>query len=320
MHSSATDGRPDVSVITVTYNSKTHMQRCLPALRDAMGAVPFELVVVDNASADGTPEEVLRLWPEARLVRNDGNRGFSAANNQGAAKSRGRFLLFLNPDTVPEPNSIAVLAEWLQEHDSIGLVGPRLIYPDGRLQHSLRNFPSPGNQFFEALFLHRALPRMTDRLGEVITDSRAYGSARDVDWISGAVMLARREAFDAVGGFDERYFLYSDELDLCRCMTSAKWGVAFVPSATVVHHHGDTTRPELFRLQLRSRMLYFEKHATGSRLHSLKAATALGLAVRVPLLAVRQLAGDPASSERRASHADGLRMVLSGTSRGGQRT
>jgi len=317
--SSGNGQRPDVSIVTVTYNSRQLIRRCLESVHAGAEGITHEVIIVDNASSDRTVETVRSEYPNASIVSNGANEGFAFACNQGAAAGSGRYLLFLNPDTELGPCALAQLCAHLDSNPKAAVVAPQLVYPDGRLQHSLRNFPDVGNQLFEAVSLHRLAPRLTSRFGEVVTDPRFYQRTGSVDWVSGAAMLVRRTAFDAVRGFDERFFLYSEEMDLCRCLRSEGWTVDYLVGPVVVHHHGDTTRPELFRLQLTSRLLYFDKHFSGARLAALRFVTALGLALRMPVWAIREAAGEAGAAARFRSHADGVSIVLHGSERAASR-
>lgn len=300
-----------VSVIVVTYNSSRVVGRCLASVHAALAGLPYEIIVVDNASADDTALVARSARPDCTLVANTANVGFAAANNIGIGASTGDILAFLNPDTIAAPGSVATLAGYLERHAGVGLVGPKLIYPDGRLQHSVRNFPSVTNQAFEAVFLHKVAVDASGRFGEVVADPDQYTFAHDVDWVSGAAMVARRVAIEGAGGFDERYFLYAEELDLCRTLRSNGWGVEYVPDAVIVHEHGDTTAPELFRLSVESRLAYYDKHFSGPARLAIRAVSAVGLATRTAVWAVRRACGNRSALAGLRNSVEGLRIVMS---------
>lgn len=271
----------DVSVVIVTYNSSRFMRACLPAVKTAAMGISYEVLVVDNASSDDTLAVVAEVLPAAQVIRNDVNSGFAGANNQGIEAGRARYVMLLNPDTVAGEGSISTLVSYMDSHPRAAIAGPRLHGLDGGLEFSQRNFPSPGNQLFESLFLHRIAPRLSARFGEVVYDPGAYGASHGVGWISGAAMLLRPEAIAEIGALDERFFMYSEEKDLCYRAHLAGWGVDFVAESDVTHGHDGLESPEAFARQLRSKMAYFDKHYRGLKRLGCKVLLGFGLGTRV---------------------------------------
>jgi N-acetylglucosaminyl-diphospho-decaprenol L-rhamnosyltransferase len=281
----------DVSVLVVTFNSQEDIRACLDAVPSAARGVSYELIVIDNDSHDGTLRLVEEVSPEARILRQRANTGFARANNCGIEAAGGRFVLLLNPDAVAWPGSIASLVAYMDAHPRTGIAGPRLHDPDGSLQYSVRNFPTPSNQFFESLFMHRFMPRLSGRMGEVVYDAALYETSHGVGWVSGAAMLLRREALDRVGLLDERFFMYSEEKDLCYRAHLAGWSVDYVAEADVTHGHDAAESSEAFARRLSSRLMYFDKHYRGLRRFGCKVGLGVGLGTRVAAGALAAIVG-----------------------------
>lgn len=254
---------PRVDAVVVAYNSARTLRACVGPLASIDGVA---VTVVDNASPDDTLAAVAGL-PMA-LVHAGRNGGFAAGCNLGAARGTAEYVLFLNPDARVAAEDLARLVAALDERPEAALAAPRILEDDGTLAHSLRRFPRRRSTFAQALFLHRVWPRAswTD---EVVRDPAAYAQAGSPEWVSGACMLVRRSAFEQVGGFEESYFLYCEDTDLCAQLRAAGWDIRYEPGATV-HHEGGASRPreELFALLARNRVRY-------ARLHGSPAAAAL---------------------------------------------
>lgn len=224
---------PRLSAIVVSWNTRDVLRECLGALQAHLPD-DHELLVVDNASTDGSAEMVAAEFPETRLLRHARNLGFGAGANAGMAASRGRFLLLLNSDAWPLDDGLARLVARLEAQPDVGLVGPRIVLPDGRLQASARRFPSLGRLLLSELWLHRLLPRRAaaERLLGHYWD---HAEARDADWLVGACLLLRREVFERTGGFDAQVFMYGEEVEWCRRIRAAGFRIVFDPAASVRH-------------------------------------------------------------------------------------
>ncbi|MCX7623747.1 MAG: glycosyltransferase family 2 protein [Thermomicrobium sp.] len=251
----------ELSVVIVSWNVRELLPACLESLRAEIerSELATEVSVVDNGSTDGTVELVAARYPWVQLVALGENRGFSAANNVGIARSTGQGILLLNPDTVVLPGALAWLWRALHAAPHVGLVGARLLNPDGTLQSAGYRFPGYVQNFFDFFPLH---PR--------IVGSRLNGRFGPGDGLSpfaidhplGACMLVRREVVEQVGGLDEGYFYYSEEIDWCRRIRAAGWTILTAPAALVIHHAGGSTRQVSARsfLELhRSRARYFRR-------------------------------------------------------------
>jgi GT2 family glycosyltransferase len=255
----------DVSVVVVAYEARDLLRRCLSALdADAEGAeTSRELIVVDNASTDGTADWLRAERPDVELVALERNLGFGAGNNRGIAAAAGRFVFLLNSDPFVERGCIDELVRFAAAHPRCGAAGPRLRWEDGRLQRSCRSFPTVYRLATEYLFLRKLAPR-SKALNAFYCGGFDHDLPRRVEWLTGAAVLLRREALDdAGGGFDEAFFLYSEEVDLLRRIAEAGWETWFDSGAGATHLWGGSTRRDpgpTFREQLRSHVRYLDKH------------------------------------------------------------
>jgi GT2 family glycosyltransferase len=264
------------SIVIVSWNVRGLLRACLHSIEADSGVSlakdtdhgpgTTEVIVVDNASTDGSAAMVRAEFPGVRLLAEATNLGFTGGNNRGIAASRGRRVLLLNPDTEVRPGTLAALGGYLDQHPKVGLVGPRLLNTDGTPQSSRRRFPTPATALVESTPLQALLPTWPALRRYYVLD-RSDDEAQEVDWVTGAAMLARREALLQIGGFDPGYFMYSEELDLCRRLRRAGWRIGYEPAAVVVHHGGQSSDQNVparhIRFQ-RSRLRYFARwHGRG---------------------------------------------------------
>jgi N-acetylglucosaminyl-diphospho-decaprenol L-rhamnosyltransferase len=253
----------DLSIVIVNWNVRDLLRRCLLSVDKALPPhLAAEVVVVDSASSDGSVEMVRREFPAARLVASDENLGYARGNNQGAAETSSRYLMILNPDTEVVGDALATMVRYLDAHLPVGAIGPQLRYVDGTLQSSRRRFPTPATAFCESTLLHQWFPNnrvarryhMADRPADV---------PQAVDWLVGAALMIRREAWQQVGPLDESFFMYFEEMDWCRRCRAAGWEIHYVPAAQIVHHEGKSSEQivaaRTIRFQ-RSKVRYFRKY------------------------------------------------------------
>jgi hypothetical protein len=232
--------QPQLSIIIVSWNVRALLRRALTSCRASWGNHPgLEMIVVDNVSTDGTVEMLREEFPQVTVVVNEENRGFTGGNNDGIDRARGSHLLLLNPDTEVLEDALPRMVAYLDQHRDVGMVGPQLRNPDGSVQSSRRRFPTLLVLFFESTWLQGLLPRRT--LEHYYVEDRSPETAHAVDWITGAAMLTRRAVVNEVGGMDETFFMYSEELDWCRRIHAAGWEIHYVPDAQVVHHEGKSS-------------------------------------------------------------------------------
>jgi N-acetylglucosaminyl-diphospho-decaprenol L-rhamnosyltransferase len=247
-----------LSLVLVSWNTCDLLGNSIQSIGQYPPAGPFEVWVVDNASDDGSAAMVRERFPWVQLIENRENVGFAAANNQAIRDSRGRYIALLNSDTELRPGALDALLDFMQVHPRAGAAGPRLLNPDGSLQPSCQPMPTPERELWRLLFLDRLWPRATYRMHRWAVDT-----PRRVDVIKGACLLLRREALDQVGLLDERYFMYSEEVDLCYRLALAGWERWWVPGALVMHTGGQSTRQmaETMHLQLyRSKVQFYRKY------------------------------------------------------------
>lgn len=269
-----TEPVPDLSVVIVSYECRDHLERCLGSLLEERSRVPMEVVVVDNASTDGTVEMVRRLHPWVAVVEAGANRGFSWASNAGIRRSTAELVLLLNPDTVVPAGALSACVEEMGRRPEVGMLGCKLVQPDGTLDHACkRGIPTPGSSLAYMLGLHRRWP---DRFGAYTASHLGDDEAGFVDAVNGAFMLVRRSAVDAVGLLDEDYWLYMEDLDWCLRFWEAGWPVWYWPAVEVEHLKGGSSgKQRSWRANHafhRSMWVFYRKHQARERSRATTAA------------------------------------------------
>ncbi len=285
----------DLAVIVVSHDQARWLERCLATLREHAAGLDLDVVVVDNGPSgdvgelDGT--DVIRT----------GNRGFAAANNEGLARVDARWVLFLNPDTEVLEGSLVDLLRRLDGRPEVGVVGVRQVDGEGQLIPTMRHFPTGSRALGDAVGLERVRAR-PGWLGERELRLERYDREFEGDWTIGSFLLARREALDRVGGFDERFFLFSEEVDLCLRIRSAGWKVVHDPAVTILHHGSDgrVLDPRLASQNAWAQLQYARKNLPPAS----RAAVRTALLVRY---GTRSLHGEP---ERRRAARAAARQVL----------
>jgi N-acetylglucosaminyl-diphospho-decaprenol L-rhamnosyltransferase len=233
--------------------------------------VALEVTVVDNASNDGTVEIVQTEFPWVSVIGNQVNKGFGAAHNQALRAAKGRYWLVFNSDAVPTAGALRTLVDFMDANPDVAVAGPKLRYPDGAVQSSRRRFPTPMTLLFESTQLQRFWPDNA-RLRWYYVEDRSADEPQDVDWLVGACLCVRGAAVAQVGLFDERFFMYSEELDWCRRFRAAGWRVSYVPSAEVTHQEGGSSRADF---AARDRRFQASKLAYAAKWHGPLVAGAL---------------------------------------------
>jgi N-acetylglucosaminyl-diphospho-decaprenol L-rhamnosyltransferase len=247
----------ELSVVIVNWNTRNLLARCLESVEADLLGGACEVRVVDNASTDGSAALVRERFAWAELVENGVNVGFAKASNQGISRSQGRYVLLLNSDTQVLPGALPTLTAFMDLHSRAGAAGARLLNADGSLQASCHPMLMPGREFWRLLFLDYLWPRATYSM--LRWDVR---SPRLVEVIKGACLFLRREALAQVGVLDERYFVYTEEVDLCYRLAQAGWELWWVPQAAVVHHNGQSTRQvaaQMYVQLYRSKVQFYHK-------------------------------------------------------------
>lgn len=253
----------DLSIITISTDQCAILEPCLLSIYAHPTAIRLEVIVVDNVCDDGTSEMVSTRFPQTRLLRNERRLGFAANNNLGLRRSRGRYPLVLNPDIELLPGSLDALAEFMDAEQDVGLAGAKLFNSDMSLQASCRRFSSPAHLLMRGLHLDRLFGN-TQTMRDAVYAGWDHQNVRDVDYVTGACMIVRREALADVGPMDEGYELYFEDQDWCRRMGQHGWRVAYVPQARMVHHHQRASARGLLnrstRVHVRSMVRYFRKY------------------------------------------------------------
>jgi GT2 family glycosyltransferase len=250
---------PALSIIIVSFNTRGHLERCLASLKDAPIDTSHEIIVVDNASSDGS-RDAARRWPDVHVIDAGSNTGFSAANNIGIRASHGAALLLLNSDTIVPAGAIDRLMAVLQAHPEATVVGPRLVDGDGRAELSFGAMISPLAEFRQKRMMRGLADGDRAAVAKVEAMTR---QAQWPDWVSGACLLVRRPEAEAVGLLDERFFMYTEDVDFCAAIRSRGGRVLFTPTVEIVHLGGRskaTTPRATHEAYRRSHQAFYEKH------------------------------------------------------------
>lgn len=251
----------DISVIIVSWNVADLLEACLNSLRPALANGRVEVIVVDSASSDDTAARVRARFPEVRLLPQAENVGFTRGNNIGFAAAHGKFWLMLNPDTEVIGDAVTRMAAYLEAHPDVGIVGAHTLNTDGTHQSTRRRFPTLLTALFESTWLQPCAPRaVLDRyyVRDVPDDATA-----PVDWVQGSALMVRRTVCDQIGGLDEGFVMYSEEMDWCRRAKAAGWGVVYLGDARIIHHGGRSSDQIAAQRHIhfqQSKLRYFRKH------------------------------------------------------------
>jgi len=280
----------DLTIIVVNRNGARVLSPCVRSIIKQTSEIEYELIVVDNASTDGSADRLAEEFPMITIVRNDRNIGFAAANNIGMRMSKGKFVLLLNPDTEVLDGALQKTVAFMVSTPRAGIVGCKLVYPDGMLQPSVRSFPTLWNIFSEAFFIYRILPK-SRLFGKYYMTYFDYGMTSEVDWASGAFLMIRRNVIDRVGELDEQYFMYAEELDYCYRARQYGYSVIYFSGACIIHHWGgvQTTNDTLIYWGQKSQILFIEKHFTGIKKYMMISVKCVGIAIRIPMYVVAAL-------------------------------
>ena len=275
----------DISVIIVSYNVRDFLQQCLHSLEKAGEGLSMEIIVVDNASADGSAEMIRRQFHRVRLIENSDNRGFSRANNQAMRIAEGRYLLLINPDTLAREDTLSSLMAFMEAHPRAGAAGCKILNPDGTLQLSCRrSFPTPWVALSKILGLSRLFPnsRLFGRYNLTYLDP---DRTAPVDALSGSFLFLRRQAIEEMGLFDEEYFMYGEDLDLCYRIKKASWEIYYVPDTQIIHYKGKSTESSTSTVIdfYRAMYIFVKKHLRSRYLFFLHWFLVLGITLRAAL-------------------------------------
>lgn len=283
----------DLSIIIINWNTCDLLAQCLQNLTTHPNSRSCEIIIVDNASQDGSVEMIRQKFPAVKLIVNQQNVGFASANNYAVRLSQGRFLLFLNPDTIVPPMTLDLLAGYAETHPRAGVIGPRLLNPDGTLQRSCwRGFPGLRLAASDALYLWKLKWLPSELMGEY--SLKELQTPRDVDHLLGASLMVRRATWMEVGPYDENYFLFFEETDWCLRAQAMGWEVKYYPQASIVHYGQRSARqiPQESLLRYYQSYYYFCKHTRhyGTvQLLLLKLLFSIGAIIRILLWSWRHM-------------------------------
>ncbi len=272
--------KPDISVIIVSFNTRELILACLRSVFASRGAGEIEVIVIDNASNDGSRDAIRKEFPSVEIIENRHNMGFSAASNIGLEKASGAYAVLLNSDTELRPDGLKLLREFMDAHPEAGAAGPRLVYDDGTTQPSADTAPNLLTEFLHLFGLRRLVPGETARRLAAPALSKVSGKTvgtyfdmytgslepREVDCVSGACVIARADAVAKVGGLDDKFFMYMEDMDWCVRIKETGAKVYYVPEVEVVHHVGmsgelePATTEKVLVEKYKSRLYFFQKH------------------------------------------------------------
>lgn len=274
---------PVLSVVIVSWNTRKLVLKCLESLERSRVRVPMEIILVDNASADATSEAVRQHFPHVRLVQNTENLGFAKANNIGIRLSSGEYVCLLNSDVVVPEGCLDKMLDYLEDHSDIGMLGPRMILPDGSVGQSCERFPTVWNWFCRAVALDR-LFKGAKIFGDFTMASFKYDKIQDVEVLTGWFWMVRRLAMTQVGLLEEQFFMYGEDIDWPKRFHNLGWRVVFYPEAAAVHHcaASSSRAPTRFYVEMcRANLQYFQKHHSKPAVVGFWFATWLHQVVRI---------------------------------------
>lgn len=260
--------KPLVTLVTVSYKTPHHIRQLLKGVEEAGFQFPFEYILVDNASGDGTTSMVRERFPWVRVIESPANNGFGAGNNLALAEAKGEFILLFNPDLMVFPGEVEAWIEWMHERPDVGISGPRILNPDGTDQESCYRFPNLLTPVLRRTFMGR-LPFARKSIERYTMKEMDRALEQDVDWVLGAAMLIRKTVLDRIGHFDPRFFMYFEEADICRRAWSGGHRVTYAPVSCFMHYYGRESRirypwefvtNKLARVHVASGFKYFLKH------------------------------------------------------------
>jgi len=271
---------PEISIVIVNWNTRKLLKNCLQSIASVKTSRDSEIIIVDNGSNDGSSEMCRKVFPKVRLIENGSNLGFGQANNQGILSSKAELVLLLNSDTIVLPNSIEKMIEPMHKDSSIGVLGCRLIRPDGSYQPSSMNYPNLKTVIVERLLLYK----LSLKLPRTPVEPPYIESQIECDWVSGACMLIRKNALETAGLFDPNIWMYGEEMELCYRIKAAGWKVAFHPDATIIHLGGESWKEQAYSptlLKMTGLLFFFKKHFSISTYFTVCFLTSVGAMLRL---------------------------------------
>lgn len=282
----------DLSIIIVSWNVADLLAACIESIYAGLGKLQAEVIVVDSGSTDHTVSVIRSQYPQVKLIEQAENTGFTRSNNLGLAQAAGRHLLLLNPDTEIIGDALARMVTYLDANPAVGIVGPYTRNDDGTYQSTRRRFPTPATAFFESTWLQPFAPKSL--LDHFYVNDAPPDQTMEVDWVQGSALMARREVYKQVGGLDEGYVMYSEELDWCKRAKAAGWRVVFLAEAQITHYGGRSSEQVVARRQIlfqQSKLRYFRKYHGALVAQSLRVFLLVNYAVQLAVEWVKGLLG-----------------------------
>ena len=278
---------PQLSVVIVNYNVREFLHHALVSLQKAMKGIRGEVIVVDNASDDGSVEMVRKRFPSVHLIASKSNLGFAKANNLALKRARGKYILLINPDTLVQEDTLEVMLKFFEENQDVGLAGCKVLNPDGSFQLPCRrSFPTPWVAFTKISGLAALLPK-SRLFGQYNLTYLSPDETYEIDAVSGSFMMVRRKVCEQVGGLDEEFFMYGEDLDWCYRIQKAGWKNYYVHSTKIIHYKGESTKRsnlDEIRTFYHAMHLFVKKHLSESSLFAAVIGLAISLASRVAML------------------------------------
>jgi GT2 family glycosyltransferase len=285
-----------LSIVIVNYNAKDLTLDCIASIHQKT-SVPFEIILVDNASVDNSASEVKKKSRQVRVIENQINYGFGKGNNQGISKAEGKYIILLNNDTVLKNDAFDKMVDFMGRNPRAGILTCKLYEPDGQAQKNCRSFPvTPFDTMFgRASLLSKLFPNNPITKKNVLS-GWDYNSTRKVDWVSGAAMMVRREVFEKVGLLDENFYMYWEDTDFCKRASEAGWEISYIPDAEIIHFTGRGGGRRSLSLKLytmfqmhHSAYYYFLKHHYKHPLHPMAVLTFLGMVYLVSIKGIAEI-------------------------------
>lgn len=281
--------RTALTVQIVNWNAREPLRQCLQSMLAHPPGVPYEILVLDNNSHDGSVQMLEKEFPQIHLLVSEQNLGFSKGHNLCAKHANGDYLFLLNPDTIVSPGALDRLVAFAEAHPEIGIIGPKILNPDGSLQFSCRRFPEPIAALFRNTPLGKLFPNNRYTRDYLMTDWD-HNSVREVDWVSGAALFVRKTVFEQLGGFDEQFFMYCEDVDLCYRAWQTGWKVVYYPDAIIYHAIGrstDLVANKMIRTFHHSMYRYYKKHSLKKIPPWMRPLIPLGLFLRASLFILK---------------------------------
>jgi len=278
--------QPDLSVCIVNWNTREDLEEAIASVLEPDPGLNPEVIVLDNASQDGSVDMVRERFPDVALIEGDRNLGFAKGYNCAARRASGRHLMILNPDTVVRPGALKRLVDFMDSHQDAAAAGPRLLNSDGTIQYSCRRFPRPMAAILRNTVLGRVVPRNRYTRDYLMVDWD-HETVREVDWVSGAAICIRRQAWDEIGGFDEGFFMYAEDMDWCLRARKAGRKIYYCPDAVIAHRIGRSSDQRPIRMVVefhRSMARFYLKHYAAGWPWAVRALPVLGIWARAALV------------------------------------